>query len=90
MKVSRCATPSDLSALLKRKLRVHRLGMHPQQLLQLLHILEHNPEEVLPILYKNVYTSYFFHLQIVSMFDGAPIEVIRYELQVIDFHSSLI
>jgi hypothetical protein len=37
-----------------------------------------------------VYTSYFFHLQIVSMFDGAPIEVIRYELQVIDFHSSLI
>jgi len=45
--VSRCATPEELVSLLQRKIRIHRLSMHPQQLMQLLDLLESEPEAVI-------------------------------------------
>lgn len=44
--VSRCATPDELVSLLQRKIRIHRLSMHPQQLMQLLDLLEQQPDVV--------------------------------------------
>mmetsp|Transcript_27404 Transcript_27404/g.26199 ORF Transcript_27404/g.26199 Transcript_27404/m.26199 type:complete len:691 (+) Transcript_27404:27-2099(+) len=44
--VSRSATPSDLTAMLRRKMKIQRLGMHPDQIQQLWSMLEKSPEEI--------------------------------------------
>jgi len=47
--VSRCATPQQLVGILQRKRRVHRLGMHPQQIEALWKLLQQSPDEVAQI-----------------------------------------
>jgi len=47
--VSRCATPQQLVGILQRKRRVHRLGMHPQQIEALWKLLQQSPDEVAKI-----------------------------------------
>jgi len=44
--VERSAAPSEIVAALKRKLRVHRLTMHPRQIVLLWEMLETQPEQV--------------------------------------------
>jgi len=44
--VERSATPSEIIAAMKRKLLIHRLTMHPQQIMLLCEMLETKPEEV--------------------------------------------
>jgi hypothetical protein len=44
--LSRSATPSEITAMSNRKMKIHRLGMHPGQLMQLLQMLERDPDEV--------------------------------------------
>lgn len=46
MLVSRCATPQQQIGMLQRKRRIHRLGMHPQQIEVLWQMLQKSPEEV--------------------------------------------
>ena len=60
---SRCAPPASVLAALKRKGRIHKLQMHPNQIAQLWDMLQGNPAEVS------------------RMFSGAPIEVIRNEVE---------
>lgn len=42
----RTASPANLIAALKRKLRIHRLGMHPEQINQLWTLLETEPQKL--------------------------------------------
>jgi len=62
--VSRCATPEQIVKGLRRKMRVHRLQMHPQQIEQLSALLRNAPPE-----------------QLSRMFAGAPVDIIRGEVE---------
>lgn len=44
--VSRSASPSEFASMLQRKMKVHRLGMHPDQIEQLIELIEKNPDQV--------------------------------------------
>eukprot|EP01038_Epipyxis_sp_PR26KG_P014968 gene14968-20136_t len=44
--VSQCASPSALIASNKRKMKIHRLGMHPDQIQQLAEMLDNDPKVV--------------------------------------------
>ena len=57
--MSRCASPDDLSSMLQRKSRIHRLQMQPSQTRRLLALLSENPRQV----YKfNIQHSTFYIL----------------------------
>ena len=44
--VSRSATPTEMIAMLKRKMKIHRLGMQPGQIQQLWDMITNRPDEV--------------------------------------------
>jgi len=43
--VSRSASPSEQQEMLRRKMKIHRLGMHPQQIQQIWDLIEKNPAQ---------------------------------------------
>ena len=62
---SRAASPTNMLDALRRKMQIHKLSMHPQQIMQLSGIL--NDTRVKPA-------------QLSAMFNGASVDVIREEI----------
>lgn len=46
LKVSRSASPSQLTNMLRRKVRISRLSMPPQQIMQIWNLIQQGPEKV--------------------------------------------
>lgn len=44
--LTRSATPAQLISINKRKMKIHQLGMHPEQIMQIWTLLENSPEKV--------------------------------------------
>ena len=44
--VSRSASPAELVAMMRRKMKIHRLGMQPGQIQQLWEMIQSNPDQV--------------------------------------------
>ena len=44
--VSRAASPNELVAMLKRKMKIHRIGMQPDQIQQIWDLIQKNPRQV--------------------------------------------